>query len=287
MMMRRFSRAAGSRHERKGATIDARIDTDTGEFEMVMATEGEASDGHILSMRGLTFPDELPLQVDHNRFSNGNVGIVQNIRRSKVDGVPAYRGVGRIRLTGDGEGLEFRKDLVDAISRGDIRGTSLTWDSTEFKERRDLPKTHPAHVKPSEPNPRKRFGLYFEKSVAIEQSIVPIPADREALIGRAEAAESAFSRDVWHSLADRIDTAPTERRDAEIIQALETSLADLEERLRAAEPRSSDHAPDPPAIDACLAILERQVGDPRARTRDELDDALGEIFERITGKQFQ
>jgi hypothetical protein len=171
---------SNSEHYSRKSSIDSRIDTDTGEFDMVMASEGEASDGHIISMRGLETSAELPLQLDHGRSALANLGIVSRIRKDQIDGVPVTRGVGRIRLTGDGEGLEARRDLVDAISRGDIRGVSLTWDSVAHRERRELPRNHPAHVGREEKDTRKRFGVFFEKSRAIEQSVVAIPADREA-----------------------------------------------------------------------------------------------------------
>ncbi len=272
-----------ARHARQ-ATLDARIDTDTGEFDMVMASEGEASDGHIVSMRGLETPDELPLQLDHQRSALGNVGNVSKIRKDAVGGIPVTRGVGRIRLTGEGEALEARRDLVDAISRGDICGVSLTWDSIRHIERRELPRKHPAHVSRTEKDPRRRYGIYFETSRAIEQSIVAIPADREALIGRSEAAENAVSREMWHSLVDHLNDAQ-QSREGSIIAALEVSVADLEERLRAAEDTtSSDDPPIPPAFEYGLDALERQIGDWRARTRSELDDALGTVFQRLTGR---
>lgn len=274
-------------HERK-STIDSRIDTDTGEFDMVMATEGEASDGHIISMRGLQYPAELPLQLDHARSALATLGTVTNIRRSKVDGVDAMRGVGRIRLTGEGDQLEARRDLVDAISRGDVRGTSLTWDSIKHRERRDLPRSHVAYVGRDEKDPRKRFGIFFDESRAVEQSIVAIPSDREALIGRGENAPNEFSRKMWDSLVDRLSDAQPSR-EAIIIDALEEALAALEERLRAAEDlnSSSDELPAPmPSIETSLSVLTSQIGSVRDRTRAELDDALGSIFERVTGSEY-
>ncbi len=112
-------------------------------------------------------------------------------------------------------------------------------------------------------------------------------ADREALIGRSETAEDALSRTMWNTLATGLDVAPRSR-EAEIIEALEATASDLETRLRAAEQPSSDIPPIPaPAIEVGFAALERQIGDWRERTQAELDDALGETFRRLTGREYR
>ncbi len=271
------------RYERV-AEIDPRIDTDTGEFEMVMATEGEASDGHIISIKGLETGRELPLQLDHNRSAVANLGIVTNMRRDAISGLPVMRGVGQIRLTGDGEALAARRDLVDAISTGHVRGVSLTWDSVKHRERRDLPRSHPAHVGREEPDQRKRFGLFFDQSRAIEQSVVGIPADREALIGRSEAAEDAISRAMWHSLVERLSEAPRSR-EAEIIDDLERSVRELEARLLAAEEESSsDPTPPPPLLEVSLETARDRIASALKRSGDTWDDRLATMGERFVGR---
>lgn len=282
----RLQRNDGGERFERVAKVDPRIDTNTGEFEMVMASQGEASDGHVLRVAGISFPDSIPLQLDHGRSATDNLGTVTNMRRGTRDGVPVLLGTGQIRLSGEGDGLAMRRDLVDAISTGAISGTSMTWDAApgDMKPRAELPKGHPARVDPTDPNLRKRFGLWFEKSRAIEQSIVAIPADRAALIGRSEAAQEAHSRALWQSLLDRCE-ARAERRDP-FIDALSRALADAEQRIRAAGDRSpSDHArPVPPLADA-LARSFPDVGEIMRRTRTELDAALDGVFARLTGKQ--
>lgn len=267
------------------AKVDPRIDTKTGEFDMVMASEGEASDGHVLRVAGISFPDSIPLQLDHGRRAIDNLGTVSNIRRGKRDGVPVLLGTGQIRLSGEGDGLAMRADLVDAISTGAISGTSLTWDAnpSDIRERASLPKGHPAYVSPDEKNMRRRFGLYFEKSNAIEQSIVAIPADRAALIGRAEAATEAPSRALWHALLQRSEVRESIRPDP-LIDALSRALADAEQRLRAAggRPPSDKARPLPPLEDLARAFPD--VGDLSRRTKSELDAALDRVFARLVGE---
>jgi len=286
-MRRRFYRAdpAPERISRQ-CRIDSAIDTDSGEFDMVLATEGEASDGHIISIRGLEFADTIPLQMDHSRAVQSNLGTVSKMRRDKVDGLPALRGVGQIRLTGDGEQLEARRDLVDAISSGHVRGTSLTWDSIKHVERRDLPKEHFAKVTNTEKNYRKKYGLFFEASKAIEQSIVGIPADREALIGRQGEATSEVSRKMWDGLISRIDDPATVRA-SEIIGALERSVEQLEAAREAGSgDDSSDDNPEGMlsvnhALDVTFDQLERAGRSDGA----DLKEALGDVLERLTGSR--
>lgn len=265
--------------------IDTRIDTDTGEFDLVLATEGEASDGHVISIRGLNFADSIPLQVDHSRSVLANLGTVSRMRRDTVDGVPALRGVGQIRLTGDGEGLEARRDLVDAISSGHVRGTSLTWDSIKQVERRELPKGHAAKVTASESSFRKKYGIFFEQSRAIEQSIVGIPADREALIGRSGSATSEISRSMWDGMIERIHD-PAAVRTSEIISALERTVEQLEATSREAGEDPSDETPDETlsvnqALEATIQRIERGGRATSADLREGLDD----VFERLTGSR--
>lgn len=265
--------------------IDSRIDTKTGEFEMVMATEGEASDGHIIRIAGLEFPDSIPLQLDHSRSVLANLGTVSRMRRDRVDGLPALRGVGQIRLSGDGEALEARRDLVDAIASGHVRGTSLTWDSVKATERRDLPRDHAAHVGATEKDYRKKYGLFFEKSKTIEQSIVGIPADREALIGRQGTATGEISRAMWDGLVERIDGR--ESRESEIIRALEESV----ERLEAARDAGAQSVPreqtpeERPDFEAKLSEALERIGRSERMTGADLRDRLGDVLEQVAGSR--
>lgn len=286
-MAQRFSRSGEAVRIARACRIDARIDTDSGEFDMVMATEGEASDGHIISIAGLDFPDSIPLQLDHSRSVLANLGTVSQMRRDRIDGVPALRGVGQVRLSGDGEALEARRDLVDAISSGHVRGTSLTWDSIRHVERRDLPKGHAAKVGNGESDYRKKYGLFFEKSRTIEQSIVGIPADREALIGRSSEATAEISRSMWDGMIERLDGAGS--RESEIIRALEESVERLEAAREAGDETLSDDTREDDTLTVNEALgraIERIERNDR-RTGADLRDALGDVLEQLTGSRDQ
>lgn len=282
-MRLRYSRSGAERHGR-AAAIDHRIDTDTGEFEMIMATEGEASDGHILSVKGGQMPPEMPLQLDHSPRALANLGTVSNIRRGTKGGIAVWRGVGQIRLTGEGEALEARRDLVDAIDKQAVNSVSLTWEADAATERRELPRSHPAHVSRDEKDPRKRFGLFFESWRGIEQSIVGVPADRQAIIGRADAAENDVTREMWQSIASRLDATPRSR-ELEIIDQLEVTVRDLETALEDAEARNaaSDEPPtDPPSIELLLEGLSRRIGANARREQEQFADQLADLLDRVS-----
>jgi len=266
------------------ARIDQRIDTKTGEFEMVMASENEASDGHILRVSGISHAETIPLQLDHGFRAGDNLGTVSRIRKGKRDGAPVLLGVGAIRMTGEGEALAARLDLVDAIARGDITGTSLTWEADgPVKERAALPKGHAARVDPEEPNLRRRFGLYFESTRAVEQSVVAIPADRAAVIGRSDGTEVAGVRALWQGLVNGLELRAAREADPRI-EALERALAAAELRLRAAGGSTpSDDARTGPPLDVVLSRVLAEVGDIGRRTRNELDEALRATFAQLTG----
>ena len=270
----------------RSMAIDSRIDTKTGEFDLVLASDGEASDGHILNIPGIHFPDSLPLQLEHQKSVTANLGTVSNFRPDTLDGQNIVRGVGRIRLTGDGEGLAARVDLVDAIDKGDVRGTSLWWAPVKRQDRRSLPKGHRAHVGRAEKDIRKRFGIYFEEITPTEHSIVGMPADKMALIGRSDAASSGACRNMWQTLVDHLDESPDQGREFEIITALEAQVAGLEERIREADQtRSSDTTPrdTPLPIDDCVRAMGDQIDAWRSQQRTEIAEVLNQALSRLSG----
>ena len=204
----------------------------------------------------------------------------------EIDGVPVLRGMGRIRLTGEGPGLAARRDVADAIHRGDLRGVSLTWTAKEddVKQRRALPKTHPAHVSRTERDARKRHGRYFERSTAIEQSIVAIPSDRLALIGRADAATDDEVRELWQTVTQSLDDTVTDRR-SEIITALEGEVADLQERLAALTAPESAPPPSPMrSIDDVLAVLHAETQQAENEQRAAIRKSLDDLVDELTGR---
>lgn len=243
-----------------------RADTTSGDFPMVLATSGEASDGHIINVRGIDAADSIPLQVDHSSSAMDTVGQISSFEVEATRGKPALlRATGHIRLTGEGEALALRRDLLDAVSVGDVNSMSLRWEGTQTVERTSLPKDHPAYVARNEKDPRRRYGLYFEKSRALEGSLVAIPADRAAIIGRSEAASSESLGAFWRSFVE--DTDPVPSRMDEIV-------SDLERRLAAWEERDARRA-----LEEAAPSVREEV--PAEITNQQTIEHLQQEFERI------
>ena len=239
-------------HEQRIATVERSDEFAT--FSGVMATEGEASDGHILSIKGARLPNALPLQADHANSVFGNLGRMSDFQKETKAKPPVLRGMGRIRLTGEGAQRDVRLDVVDAIETGDVTGLSIRWEDIRSTRRINLPSDHPAFVdSDKEKDWRKRFGMFFHEWEALEESVVAIPADRAAQIGRAENAALEGVQAFWRGLVEGLD----EREETEArFEAMETCyqetvtmIRDLNEKVqafeRAAEPPR--HTPEPPA----------------------------------------
>ena len=155
-------------------------------FRLTLATDGEASDGHILSVEGAELPAQLPLLIAHENDPRAQIGHLDSFSLHLRQSPKRLRAIGKIEMGGEGAAAEERRDLALKIERGHLRGMSVRWDSLGTPiPRMELPDGHPARVEDDEPDARKRIGLYFSKWRALEGSLVPVGADAEAAIGRA------------------------------------------------------------------------------------------------------
>jgi len=172
---------------------------------MTLATEGEASDGHILRIDGGKLPERMPLLVSHANDPVEQAGSISAFRKRSKDSPPRLEAVGQIEM--DGPRSEIRRDLAHMISAGHVDGVSIRWDTVPGGappiRRTNLPSDHPYFVDAeSEPtdSPR-RWGSFFPEWRALEGSIVAIGADPQALIGRAIETDGEV-REFWRSFAD-------------------------------------------------------------------------------------
>jgi hypothetical protein len=189
----------------------ARVDTisDDGSFAMTLATEAEASDGHILSIRGGQVPDKMPLLVSHWNDPSGTAGSITHATKDLDSSPPRLRAIGQIELGGEGPSAEIRRDLAHMVKQGHIGAVSVRWDEIVGKSTRrvNLPGDHPHFVDgEKETDARKKYGLYFEEWRAMEGSIVAIGADPKALIGRAIETEGDV-RTFWREMAGDVNPA--------------------------------------------------------------------------------
>ena len=203
------------------------INLETGEFPMILATEGEAMDGHILSIKGMELPERMPLLFGHrSEIMAPSLGSITNLKRGKAEGVPILRGTGRINLEGDDPLADIRRGVAHLMHAGDLPAVSIRWDPIKTVPRTSLPEKHAA--RPTKKSPEvAQFGAFFEKSRALEGSIVAVGADPKALSGRADAATSELERVFWRTLA-RMESSGSEAI-ASVFQDLADVRSDLKD----------------------------------------------------------
>ena len=202
-------------HERTLEIGEGARSGDVFEFPMTLATEGEAADGHILSIEGGRIGSRIPLLTSHMPDPTMQLGSITKPERDLTSSPKKLRATGLIELTGDGAGAEIRRDLAHMIGLGHVRAVSIRWDALKQPvSRRELPPEHPAHVKDGEADYRKKYGMYFESWRALEGSVVAVGADPKALIGRAEELGEGATAQFWRSLA--LDSEPPALTPAEI-----------------------------------------------------------------------
>lgn len=183
----------------------ASVDVDNGTFGMTLATEGEASDGHILSVDGAQMVERMPMLISHWNEPTKAAGSIFRMRRHLQDTPKRLTAVGMMELDGDGEGVTVRRDLMHMIAKGHVNAVSVRWDF-DWKDvipRTKLPTDHPHFVdaeKEVSGSP-KRWGYFFKKWTPREGSIVALGADPKALIGRSQDTTGKIS-DFWARMAE-------------------------------------------------------------------------------------
>jgi hypothetical protein len=131
-----------SKHERI-ARIEG-IDLSTGSFPMTLASEGEASDGDILSIKGGQIPERMPMLTSHWNDPSAALGSITDPQKLLKDSPPRLRAVGHIEMTGEGVAAEIRRDLAHMIDKGHVNAVSIRWDDVPGKSIRrvNLPSDH-------------------------------------------------------------------------------------------------------------------------------------------------
>lgn len=252
-----------------------------GTFSMILATSGEASDGHILDIGGGIVPERMPLLLSHQNDPRSQIGSVVSATRARVDGQDVLRATGQIELGGEGAQADIRRDVFHMIRAGHIGAVSLRWDPLKAVARADLPEKHPARVTKSEPDSRKRFGLYFSSWRALEGSVVSVGADPAALIGRSRETTGEVA-EFWRQLAaDSGRVVPIEQHEAALAR-----ISELEERLVAlAPPALVAETPAPPAVDVAEIVartVRAAVSDYEKRLEERMRAYVRETFGRLT-----
>jgi len=245
----------------------AEINMQTGEFPMVLASDGEASDGDILSIEGAVFGERAPLQVSHINDPRATAGSVTGFRRDLTSSPKKLRAKGRIELGGEGPAADIRRDLAYMIQQGHVTGISVRWEPIEYTRRINLPSDHHAYVNAeSEKDWRKRYGYFHKKWRVQEGSIVAVQADKECLVGRAAETQGAVSA-FWTEMAKHVEPR----------EAIE--LAGLPSEPPAEDAGGADaRVTAPPSPDSLKAAFAAQVRELAAAgfTADDLSTIVAE-----------
>ncbi len=185
----------------------ARIDPDvgaSGEFQMTLASEGEASDGDILSIKGGKIPEQMPLLSSHFNEPTHQLGSITGARKHLQSSPPTLSALGQIEMGGEGPSADIRRDLAFMIAQGHVNGVSIRWDTVpgKFTRRVNLPSDHPHFVDENESGPA-RFGVFFEEWRAMEGSVVALGADPKAVIARAaDTTTPEHVAQFWRSMIE-------------------------------------------------------------------------------------
>jgi hypothetical protein len=185
---------------------------EVGTFRAVLASEGEASDGHILSIRGMQVPDSMPMLFRHS--SDGHIpalGRITNPEKTRIDGVASLRVTGAFDMGSGGDDDPFaaiRRGMAHMVRSGTLDAMSVRWDEVPGKvtARRNLPSDHPAFVDAQrDPDHPGVWGHFFDESIAREGSVVAIGADPAALMGRSQETDDPLEQTFWSALARSIE----------------------------------------------------------------------------------
>jgi hypothetical protein len=172
------------------------IDLETGRFPVTLFTNGEASDGHIIDVRGLTVPDRVPMFVNHDADPTRRMGGLvdpKKVGKSTRLGGASLKMVGVLDVAGDSASADIRRDVAQGISVGDITAMSGRWDPVgDPTPRAALPKSHYAF---------SNVSGGFSTPMFFPEATVGVGADAAALIGRAQdTARPQHVRDFYSEL---------------------------------------------------------------------------------------
>lgn len=261
-------------------TRTARVESigDDGSFNMVLATEGEASDGDILSIKGGQVPERMPLLLSHWNDPTATAGSVTDPSKHLKESPPELRAVGQIEMGGEGALAEVRRDVAYMIGQGHVGAVSIRWDEVEGGKppirRINLPSDHPAFVPEDEKSPRKRYGMFWPEWRALEGSIVALGADPKALIGRSQETEGVVAS-FWRAMADeagkanlaavlsclRVEAGKCKQSGATTADLINAVVDDATEPI------------EPVEIDERMFFLPQGAADQLARERQERERA--------------
>lgn len=215
--------------------IDSVSEQSDGRFGMTLATEGEATDGDILSIEGGEIPERMPLQNSHINDARETLGsVIEPVKNLKAK-PPTLRATGQIEM--DGPLATIRQDLDHMIKKGHIDAVSIRWWPIESIARVNLPSDHPAFVDFEKSKWPERYGLFYPKWRALEGSIVAVGADPKALMKHALGCEGR-ARSYWRSMAVE---AAVSKEGPDTLRSIEAARRRAPEIFESFEDPDADH----------------------------------------------
>lgn len=269
---------------------DAKAPAPLGVVRGVLATDGEASDGHIISIAGGEVSPGMPFLYGHDQFSGDrDLGSWVAFRKitSRKPGESKIIGDAEIELEGAGASRDWREDVAVKVSKGRLRGLSIRWEPIDSPVPRvNLSKDHPAYIDAEKERGNvKRWGLWFPTWRGVEGSLVAVGSDRDCLT-EAARGDSPVAAMYRSALVDHDEhQAELEREIEARVASLELFLAPGKVPAAPAAARSSRTAPRE-AIDA---LLER-IWTTRAKARlgpeflEELEQRAVDAARRMIGR---
>jgi hypothetical protein len=199
--------------------LDRGVVEDDGSFPATLFSEAEASDGHILSVKGGTIPRQMPMFVNHYPSPREQLGSIFEPRKV-LDETPKRITIrGQIELGGESAMADIRRDVHYMMQQGHVSRMSGRWSAerSDTVYRTELPPSHEFYVSP-EDKTRKRWGMLFKRWTGDEGSVVGLNADPKAVVGRSQDSElPEHVRSFWRAFG--------EVQDEETVAELETIFA--------------------------------------------------------------
>jgi len=174
-----------------------------GVFPAVLATQGEAADGHILEIAGNKTPARMPMLFGHRSvLLNPLMGSIVKPHKETRGSEQLLLVEGRVNMDGDSILGEIRRDIYGLVKARDLRGMSLRWRPIETIRRTELPSSHWAYVDSAKvgQSDARHWGHLHKRSASEEGSIVALGADPKALSLRSNDL-SSHSRVFMRALA--------------------------------------------------------------------------------------
>ena len=245
----------------KGAIIERAEGGKAGLISGIVGSGGEASDGHRINVAGVQITDNTPMLFEHWR----TLGIWNEFTKHNEDN-PAeatIRGVGEIKIGGEGSEKEWRNDVDYMVGEKVIGGLSMRWEAIDRPQlRTTLSQDHWAFVDGEEATGAQEWGLYFHTAEMTEDSVVTFGADKAALIERMDASQGGL-RSFWGQVLARetgVHDIP------ELLQVLE-EISKINKRLDDYDGANQDFlrrmfAKDATLLDGLEEFLSSDTDDP-------------------------